>query len=161
MTTMRALSVMHPWAWAIAEELKNVETREWEIPGPNYSRARLLVGERLALHASKKLDRGGLDLLRRLRVPGLDTARFTPGIIATFELRAAREMQREDVIGAVSLRLESWARAYLAREYDFEGRTALVVGGVRRLSQAVECNGSLGFWWLPHDVHQRVVSLGG
>jgi len=159
--TMRAISVMHPWAWLIAQELKPVETREWEIPGPNFSRARGAIGERLALHASKNLDRGGLEFLRRLGVRQLDGARFEAGVIATFELLDAREMRAEDAIGAVSLQLEPWARAYLARNYQVDGKTALVVGAVRRLARVVPCNGALGFWWLPTDVHRMVVDLGG
>lgn len=56
---MKALSIWQPWAWAITASTKRVENRQWGSGSPLLAVARSLVGQRIAIHASKgvgKLD---------------------------------------------------------------------------------------------------------
>ena len=50
---LRALSVMQPWCWGLVKGLKPPENRTWAPPAGAF-------GGRVALHASQKVDRGGL-----------------------------------------------------------------------------------------------------
>ena len=47
---MKALTLHQPWASLIADGRKTIETRSWAPP-------RTLIGERIAIHASLKVDR--------------------------------------------------------------------------------------------------------
>jgi len=61
MTSLRyALSVRQPWAWALIFGGKDVENRAWQDSGGNARAARKLVGQRIAIHASKAVDHDGL-----------------------------------------------------------------------------------------------------
>ena len=46
---MKALTLHQPWASLIADGRKTIETRAWSLK-------RALVGERIAIHAGKKID---------------------------------------------------------------------------------------------------------
>ena len=46
--TVKALSLHQPWATLIAAGVKNIETRSWSPP-------RNLIGQRIAIHAAKKV----------------------------------------------------------------------------------------------------------
>lgn len=48
---MKAISVIQPWGVAILRAGKNVENRDWRLP-------RGVVGQRVAIHASKRWDLG-------------------------------------------------------------------------------------------------------
>ncbi len=65
---MKAISVIQPWGVAILRAGKNVENRDWRMP-------RGMVGQRIAIHASKRWDRfevaSGLSMINRIRPPGL------------------------------------------------------------------------------------------
>lgn len=52
--TLRALTLIQPWAWAIAHAGKDVENRGWPAP-PD------LIGKHLAIHAGRKLDEDACD----------------------------------------------------------------------------------------------------
>ena len=47
----RVLSIKQPWAWAIAQDRKRVENRDWSTP----------YRGRIYIHASGKLDRTGVE----------------------------------------------------------------------------------------------------
>ena len=49
---MKALTLHQPWASLIAHGVKTIETRSWAPP-------RQLVGQRIAIHAGKRVVRGG------------------------------------------------------------------------------------------------------
>jgi len=55
---MRALSLWRPWAELIAEGWKSIETRRWKALPMS------IVGQRLAIHAAKKLDTTALARIR-------------------------------------------------------------------------------------------------
>lgn len=49
---MKAITLYQPWASLIALGVKTIETRSWPAPGS-------LIGERIAIHAGKKVDYEG------------------------------------------------------------------------------------------------------
>ncbi len=55
---MRAITLWQPWASLIAEGHKTIETR-------THNRFRCLVGQRIAIHAAKRFDGIGCDVIRR------------------------------------------------------------------------------------------------
>lgn len=57
---MKSLSVIQPWATLIATGAKRIETRSWAPPES-------VIGERLAIHASKSFPVGCRDLCAQLR----------------------------------------------------------------------------------------------
>lgn len=59
-----ALSIQQPWAWAIMRGYKPIENRTWKPPIN-------LVGKPFWVHASKVVDGGGLEQLKKLGVPGV------------------------------------------------------------------------------------------
>jgi hypothetical protein len=60
MKPLLCLSVTQPWAWAIAEGLKDVENRSWRV-SPKLMREIELSGGRILLHASKTITRSKYD----------------------------------------------------------------------------------------------------
>jgi hypothetical protein len=56
---VKAISLWQPWASLIACEAKPFETRDWAPP-------RELIGQPIAIHAAKKVDRDAVDLAEAL-----------------------------------------------------------------------------------------------
>ena len=56
---MKALTVIQPWAWAIAHAGKRVENRTWGPP-------RDVIGQRIAIHAGRRLDDRAIAWMRKL-----------------------------------------------------------------------------------------------
>ena len=50
---MKALTLHQPWASLIAHEVKKIETRSWAPPNQ-------MIGQRIAIHAGKRVVRGAL-----------------------------------------------------------------------------------------------------
>jgi hypothetical protein len=72
---MLTLSIQQPWAWAICYAGKDVENRTWKTG----------VRGEILIHASKRIDRDGIDYLHMFRVnpPGLYQ---TGGIVGIAEI---------------------------------------------------------------------------
>ena len=81
---MKALSLHRPWAELIACELKRIETRDW------LSLPKCLLGQRIAIHAAKRIDATAVERIRR--DTGLDVSHvaLSPGgcIVATARVHA-------------------------------------------------------------------------
>jgi hypothetical protein len=56
---MKAISLWQPWASLIAAGLKPYETRNW-APAPS------MIGQTIAIHAAKKIDRDAIDFAEEL-----------------------------------------------------------------------------------------------
>lgn len=83
-TTVRALSVMQPWAFLIVEGLKDIENRSWQTK----LRGRVLV------HAGLKVDRDADDDLRR----GIH-----PVTGERFAVEVPSEWRRGGIVGSVEI----------------------------------------------------------
>lgn len=149
---MKGLSVMQPWASLIAFEQKPIENRTW-IPSPG------LIGARVAIHASKKLDLDGFASLidgecdyDRKQFPYPKPRDFPTGaIVCTAVLVAVVRGEPEGLIDPVyPAELPEDCRRW------FFGPVGLVFRSVRRLAVPVPCKGALGFWLLPVGLEDLV-----
>lgn len=140
---MRALSVLQPWAWAIAEGHKRIENRDW--PPPHKA-----INERLAIHASKK------------PVSAEDRADFED-MLVDFVLPYPRwEVMPYGAIVALAT-----VRAYVDQggaltlpriDYRwFNGPYGWVLADVVRLPEPVPARGALGLWKVPLDIERLVL----
>jgi hypothetical protein len=148
---IEALSIMQPWASLIVggpltRGVKPIENRTWRAPAR-------LVGKRIAIHASKKLDLESFeDLLDGSWWPYAKPKEFpTSAVIGTATLVRVFEgepglMEPRDYPAGMPDDCKRW---YFG-PVGFELREAMWFEPVR-------CGGRLGFWPLPADVERRVV----
>jgi hypothetical protein len=156
---MRALSIMQPWASLIvggplARGPKRTENRGRALAMV----ARRLVGERVAIHASKRRDTEAFeDIYHCCFGFGFDAKTECPyATMGEFPLGA--------VIGdAVVGRVFGPGEDLTKDEARFYVGNDLCVGetwGIRfddaRWFTPIECKGALGFWTVPSDVEQRL-----
>lgn len=127
---IRGLTLIRPWAWAIACAGKDVENRTWEPP-------RAMVGGWLAIHAGKKWDQDAADSIANtfgVEVPG-ETEQPSGVIIAVARLAAVvRDSE------------SPW----------FGGPVGWTLDQVVQLPTPVACRGAQGLWMLPESVLERV-----
>lgn len=148
---MRALSVMQPWAWCIAEGHKLVENRTWTPAVPSGMK----LGERIAIHASKspqndfiyanlQAENGG-PLPAGVKVPA--TSDLVLGaIIATAKVTA---------FITVPDKLPPEQRAW------FVGPWGWRLEDVRKVLEPVPRKGALGLWTLNADEAALVLGRQG
>ncbi len=162
---MKALSIMQPWASLIvggglAPGVKRTENRGRGVA----SAARRLVGNRIAVHASKRLDE---DAFRAI----IDHFKARRSVIADrlyqtnfFDLKpdevpwaTPREYPRGAIIGVATI-------GRIFDDYDVLGdhERRFFTGdhGIRlddaRWCAPIECAGALGFWTVP-GTHERML----
>jgi hypothetical protein len=153
---MRALSIMQPWASLIvggplASGVKRTENR-----GAVVARAaRSLVGQRIAIHASKKLDEDGIHALRS-GLFGLRPEEVPHDPLSAFPRGAVVGVATlERVFGRGDLLSEDEARFYVGGLLE-EGTAFGLSFGQRHRIEPVPCKGALGFWTMPADVERAV-----
>jgi hypothetical protein len=138
MGEMRALSIQHPWAAAIAYGTKTVENRTWAA-------LRWTIGQTIAIHASKKPDVGA-------RPPSGESwpghRMYLGAVIAVATLTGCHlSPDFGGTCGATRPLCSPWA----ARDqYHW------LLADVRPLATPVPCRGMLGLWRLPDDVEKAV-----
>lgn len=151
-----ALSVMQPWASLIvggprSPGVKPIENRTWK-PSP------MLIGRRIAIHASKKLDLEAFEDLqdgacdfKRSEWPYAKIKEFPTGaIIGTATLV---RVHVGDAIGPTDPVYPDGMPDDCKRWYC--GPVGLELRSVVRV-EPVPCKGALGFWRMPGDVEQVV-----
>lgn len=164
MTTLRALSVRQPWAWAIALGGKHVENRHWS------TRHRGL----LAIHASCRRgwdqDSGALDsrIIRAVH----DSARTPDGRLdPPIACHLNQQRTRITELSADDQRWAFGAIVGVARLVDIHAASECpgqcapwgspgghhwVLSDARALAEPVPCKGRLGLWQLPPEVEAAV-----
>jgi hypothetical protein len=154
-TTLRALTVRHPWALAIALGIKDVENRD--APAVAGS-ARNLAGQRIAIHASKAVPTVPTSQIVGT-LAAVQMARALCGNTEEEQLRTAGHIIATAVIDRViftsdgdPLNRSPWRTA---------DRFAIVLRDVVRLREPVEAKGALGFWRVPEDVAARIEAPAG
>ena len=88
---MKALTLHQPWASLIAYGVKAIETRSWAPP-------KALLGERIAIHAGRRVARAGLSSRVWYAVEGLYGSEWwnaipTSAVVCTAVLADARRVQ--------------------------------------------------------------------
>ncbi len=154
---MKAISLWQPWASAIALGIKSIETRGWRPPCGT-------LRQPLAIHAARHDDRASRDFFCRevLRKPEIADLFARVGIVEFDALPFGAIVCTTSLLGAFSTNCNP--PAYLAARKDDElwgnfspGRWAWFLGPVTRITPAVPCIGSQGFfeWNLPADLRTR------
>jgi hypothetical protein len=152
---MRAITLMHPWAWAICCLGKNIENRSW---APS-----LQIGEKFAIHG------GRWPLGADECAHGTADLEYVAEIVET--VRVLKEEGLCKIDGPVSLRTLSAYVGIVAVatfggiiEHEgpiadspwFSGPVGWILKDVLVLPQAVPCRGERGMWTVPDDVLGRM-----
>ena len=144
---MKALSIQHPWAHAVAYWEKTVENRTW------WTGCR----EEIAIHASKKFDDDALQgrriaeaLTRAASSPAVPYA--SGAIIAVATIKGCHDWGGAACdCGHAGNLCSPWAA-------EGPGQWHWHLWGARALAEPVPCRGALGLWRLPDDVEHAVMA---
>ena len=136
--TVPALPLWQPWATLVAIEAKRVETRHWRCP-------RRLIGERIAIHATKTRDWLKLCTEQPFYSYGLDPDQLPLGaLIATVVVDRCTLLTAES-----AAELEQGNPDEFAFGNYEAGRFAWVLRDVRVLPAPVPWKGSQGIFSVP------------
>ena len=138
MAELRALTVLQPWANAIAYGTKRVENRGW-LPPANF------IGARIAIHAGKRHDYNAR-LAEGCSWPEAAAVRY--GAV----LAVATVTGSCNVVLGCDGDCSPWA---------VRGQDHWHLADVRPLAEPVPCRGALGLWRLPGDVEKAVLAQMG
>lgn len=140
-TKLPCLSVQDPWATALVtldQDIdKDVENRNWHNSPGLLAQARRLVGQRVAIHASKTYDVSGYHHIRQLtgkRIPK-DTCSLG------------------HVIGVITL---ADVRDWSSSRWYAEGQIALLRRNPIPLDRPIEQRGALGFFLLDEQKTEMI-----
>lgn len=143
---MRAITLHQPWSWAIAHAGKRIENREWGPPS-------WIIGQKIAIHAGKKLDAAAVDDLRYLAGGGAIQGRC---------LSIGIPIPDEFVLGAVEsvATVIGWCEG-ISETHPQHGwfcgpRGWVLAADVFVLPEPVPCRGYQKIWMLPDDVTAKV-----
>lgn len=124
---MYAITIKQPWLWAILRVGKKIENRTWKPPDS-------VIGQRIALHASKEFDPGGAEAIDRIVGPAYEMpvsrACQTGAILAVATL--VHVTQIEDLTKPVP----KWA----------VGPWCWALTNVLELREPIPTKGALGLW---------------
>lgn len=148
---MRALTLTQPWCGLMAAGIKLVENR------PRAMGAQRMIGERIALHASREIDERVYQRIHAIApelVPYGQTkaawaplTRVTSKVIATAVIKAVIDPGSH---GMCASELPEDQRRW------FFGPVGIVLRDVRALPVPITCRGMLGFWTLSPAVEAGV-----
>jgi hypothetical protein len=132
---MKALSLLQPWASLIVCGLKDIENRDWHAP-------RNLIGQRIAIHASKKLDPEEFD-------SAMSMARGI-GCFGNADDWNPQLYPHGCIIGEATL-------AAVVKESTspwFVGEFGFVLTNPKSYLRPIPIRGQLGFWQVPDGLIQ-------
>lgn len=139
---MKALTVLQPWAWAIASGLKRVENRTWQTPyrGP------------LLIHAGKS-DR----LVGQVDLPEAPALLTFGAVVATCRLVdvVERDWLLNQIHGSRRFRDLGTRLLYAAQERFIEGPYCWLLDDVREV-QPIPLKGWPGLFPVPDDLVRRL-----
>jgi hypothetical protein len=139
---MRALSIQHPWAAAIAYGTKRVENRTWTAP-------RWAIGQTIAIHASKKPDISA-------RTPAGESwpeHRMHLGAVIAVVTVTGCHHSEECMLPANAVPPGGYTGC---SRWAQRGQWHWELASIRKLPDPVQCKGALALWRLPEDVEKAV-----
>lgn len=157
---MRAITLTQPWAGLVASGIKLVENR------PRAMGADKMIGERVAIHASREVDARVFnriyDLAPELNHRYADTealtrwhrlARVTSAIIGVATIDSVLDPRYCGIDPS-----DPSAAAPLAEDQRrwFFGPIGIVLRDVVAITPVANVRGALGFWRVPDDVFARI-----
>lgn len=169
---MKALTLTQPWAGLVASGIKRVENRRRSMG------AQQMLGERIAIHASREIDDDVFDRIAEL-APDLTDA----GIIWRDAAKHGNPewMRLAEVTSAViavatidKVLAPNWTAESIHEHRDvisysdgtpigpsqvrwFFGPVGILLRDIKALSRPVSCKGSLGLWRLPEGIEVEVM----
>ena len=140
---MRGLTVMQPWASAIASGKKTVENRTWGVPG-------YVTGKTIAIHAGRSVD-----------WDATAAAWIAAGLVpydgsATYPWTSGLTLGAVIAVARVTGSCVPWECSGECSPWAVKGQDHWLLADVRPLPDPVPCRGMLGLWRLPDDVEKSV-----
>ena len=128
---MRALTIHQPWAWLIAEGIKDIENRRWETKyrGP------------LLIHSGKS---------RRSMKNGLSFANMAPGAVAVpdaYHLKFGKIIAVVELVDIVQNDASYWAES---------GCFNWKLSNAKRLDDPIDCRGHMGLFDPPENIMKKI-----
>lgn len=161
---MKALTLRHPWAFAIAHCSKDVENREWDDRVADLMGLPQILGEPVAIHSGSCPKRGRNQGWREF-IAGLNAMRANlggelPDGAAQFLARRSPEgpfaPEAFLVPGIVAVAVISGTTRASRSAWAVPGQLHLLLSQVVALPEPVECRGAQGFWEVPEVVEREV-----
>lgn len=171
---MKALTLRHPWAFAIAHLGKTVENREWDDRLVELMGVQHLVGERIAIHGGTAPQRPR----RRTVLPTNPWAEFTrdlhhirrhilhgelPDPAAQYLAQQPSPLTPEAFIlpGIVALATVQGVTRSSRDPWAAQGCLHILLSDVITLPEPVQVPGAQGFWTVPPVVEAEVLRGAG
>ena len=148
-SSLRAFSVMQPWAWAITHAGKDYENRSWVFPF-------YWLNKPFAIHASSTFHAEGYEWLKRgnypLEVPLPRQTEFAMSAIVGIALidRCVTRFKKDGRGGEVEIATGSPWFDLSNQPYGWHFAKVLGV-------EPVACSGSRGLWFVPHEIAESVL----
>lgn len=148
---MRALSIKQPWLYCITDLDKYVENRTWTPPN-------WIVGKRIALHASKKMD----DLMSKRAASELAGFKLSTvvddmplgAIVATAVLQGYIVTRKSG--RAMNVHVGDIDDYHPSLDKWFFGPVGWVLKDIQKLAEPIPHRGQLGLW----DVDPAILEAG-
>jgi hypothetical protein len=172
---MKALTLRHPWAFAIAHLGKRIENRDWDARTADLMGLPQLVGETIAIHggtAPQRPKRAGHwsqlaetnlwrqhceDLQGVHRILG---GELPDGAARYFASRGISTLTPEAFIlpGVVAVATISGTTRTSRDPWAAHGQLHILLSDVITLSEPVQCPGAQGFWTVPEAIEREVTT---
>ena len=135
---MKALSLKQPWLYAITCMDKRIENRTWKPP-------QQVIGQRIALHASKKDDPLGYSAIAKIAGIEIDGDLPRGAIVGTVRVVG---WLNDDGLGDVP----TPCLGHLVDDDWFFGPIGWILDDVQLLDEPIPARGSLGLWDVPEEL---------
>ena len=129
---MKALTIKQPWLYAITDLDKRIENRTWRPPD-------FVIGQTIALHASKADDPNGYSAIQKVKRIALPAALPRGAIVATARVVGWLHEDNHFQLGETDpddIDLSEW----------FFGPFGWILKDVQKLPQPIPFRGALGLW---------------
>lgn len=162
-STIRALTLRQPWAFAILHLGKSVENRSWKPP-------RSVIGKRIAIHAGLTLDQPGdnklrtwlraweeLDLLGKLHAADMYPGCIIGTVLVTGWARAIPNPLNDTALPALEYRQAGptdrrYARSLVYNRWAEAGSYQWGLANPEPVEHPVRCRGAQGIWTIPPEL---------
>lgn len=137
---MKAITLRHPWPFAICYMGKRIENRTWKPP-------KSLIGKTIAIHGGK--------VLTSFRETN-ELIRVTRELVERFGLPSGFvELKSDDVLKCHGIVATATLSGFVSESDDpwFDGTGyGWQLADVRVFERPIACKGAQGFWEVPDDI---------
>jgi hypothetical protein len=130
---MKALSIRHPWAWAILNAKKEIENRTW----------RTKIRGTVAVHASQTMRRSDYEeALRKIKT-----------LSPRMKVPPYESLSRGTIIGVVDI---VGCEPKTKSKWHARGHYGFILANPRALRRPIPSKASLSFWEVPENIAKRI-----